>query len=119
VRALRRSRAGPHAGVAVAGLGAGVPRVGPRGGDFSRGSPPFGGPKGTNLSRQTDDDIGLATLHRLRGKKSITLNLRTSAGVDLFLRLAARADVVVENFLPGTLEQMGLGFEKLQTVHPR
>jgi len=55
----------------------------------------------------------------LRGKKSITLNLRTSAGVDLFLRLAGRTDVVVENFLPGTLEQMGLGFEKLQAVNPR
>ena len=116
---LTRFLAGPYCTLLLAGLGANVIRVEPPEGDLYRGYPPFGGPKGTSLTRQTDDDLGLATLHRLRGKKSITLNLRTSAGLDLFLRLAARADVVVENFLPGTLEQMGLGFEKLQAVNPR
>ncbi len=44
-----------------------------------------------------------------RGRKSITLDLRTTEGQDLFRRLAATADVVVENFRPGTLEQWHIG----------
>jgi crotonobetainyl-CoA:carnitine CoA-transferase CaiB-like acyl-CoA transferase len=116
---LTRFLAGPYCTLLLAGLGAEVIRVEPLTGDLYRGHPPFGGPKGTSLARQTDDDVGLAALHRLRGKKSVTLNLRTVAGVALFRRLAASADVVVENFLPGTLETMGLGFPELQVVNPR
>jgi CoA:oxalate CoA-transferase len=116
---LTRFLAGPYCTLLLAGLGAEVIRVEPPEGDLYRGHPPFGGPKGTSLTRQTDDDLGLALLHRMRGKKSVTLNLRTPAGVDLFHRLAARADVVVENFLPGTVEQMGIGFADLQAVNPR
>ena len=44
-----------------------------------------------------------------RGRKSVTLDLRTAEGQDLFRRLAATADVVVENFRPGTLEQWNIG----------
>ena len=44
-----------------------------------------------------------------RGRKSVTLDLRTPEGQDLFRRLAATADVVVENFRPGTLEQWNIG----------
>jgi crotonobetainyl-CoA:carnitine CoA-transferase CaiB-like acyl-CoA transferase len=116
---LTRFLAGPYCTLLLAGLGAEVIRVEALEGDLYRGHPPFGGPKGTSLARQTDDDLGMAALHRLRGKKSITLNFRTPAGVDLFHRLAARADVVVENYLPGTLEQMGIGFPRLQAVNPR
>jgi crotonobetainyl-CoA:carnitine CoA-transferase CaiB-like acyl-CoA transferase len=116
---LTRFLAGPYCTLLLAGLGAEVIRVEPPDGDLYRGHPPFGGPRGTSLTRQTDDDLGLAALHRMRGKKSVTLNLRTPAGVDLFRRLSARADAVVENFLPGTLEQMGIGFPDLQAVNPR
>jgi crotonobetainyl-CoA:carnitine CoA-transferase CaiB-like acyl-CoA transferase len=116
---LTRFLAGPYCTLLLAGLGAEVVRVEPPEGELYRGHPPFGGPKGTSLVRQTDDDLGLAALHRLRGKKSITLNLRETAGADLFRRLVARADVVVENFLPGTLESMGLGFPALQAANPR
>jgi crotonobetainyl-CoA:carnitine CoA-transferase CaiB-like acyl-CoA transferase len=116
---LTRFLAGPYCTLLLAGLGAEVIRVEPPDGDLYRGHPPFGGPKGACLTRQTDDDLGLALLHRMRGKKSVTLNLRTTAGVDIFHRLAARADVVVENFLPGTLDQMGIGFPDLQAVNPR
>ena len=116
---LTRFLAGPYCTLLLAGLGAEVIRVEPPEGDLYRGHPPFGGPKGTSLARQTPEDLGLALLHRMRGKKSITLNLRTPAGTDLFHRLVARADVVVENFLPGTLDQMGLGFTTLQAVNPR
>ncbi len=116
---LTRFLAGPYCTLLLAGLGAEVIRVEPPGGDLYRAHPPFGGPKGTSVSRQTEDDLGLALLHRLRGKKSVTLNLRVPAGVDLFRRLATSADVVVENFLPGTLEKMGLGFSELQAANPR
>jgi len=92
---LTRFLAGPYCTLLLAGLGAEVIRLEPPGGDLYRSHPPFGGPKGASLTRQTDEDLGLAVLHRMRGKKSVTLNLRETAGADLFLRLAARADVVV------------------------
>jgi len=69
----------------------------PRGGDFMREIGPF-----------VDSDEGPYSLFWAvegRGRKSVTLDLRTPEGQDLFRRLAATADVVVENFRPGTLEQ--------------
>jgi crotonobetainyl-CoA:carnitine CoA-transferase CaiB-like acyl-CoA transferase len=54
-----------------------------------------------------------------RGKKSVTLNLRTPAGQQAFRELARTADVVVENFRPGTMERWGLGFADLSAVNPR
>ncbi len=116
---LTRFLAGPYCTLLLAGLGAEVIRVEPPGGDPYRERPPFGGPKGASFARQTDEDVGLAVLHRWRGKKSITLNLRAPAGVDLFRRLCAHADIIVENFLPGTIEKMGLGFPALEAVNPR
>ena len=116
---LTRFLSGPYCTLLLAGLGAEVIRVEPPGGDLYRSQPPFGGPSGTSLTRQSDDDLGLAMLHRMRGKKSVTLNLREPAGIELFVRLAARADVLVENFLPGTLQAMGLGFPVLQAANPR
>ena len=53
-----------------------------------------------------------------RNKKSVTLNLREAEGQELARRLIAEADVVVENFRPGTLEKWGLGYEKLQGINP-
>jgi crotonobetainyl-CoA:carnitine CoA-transferase CaiB-like acyl-CoA transferase len=116
---LTRFLSGPYCTLLLAGLGAEVIRVEPPEGDLYRSQPPFGGPGGASLTRQSDDDLGLAMLHRMRGKKSVTLNLREPAGIALFLRLAARADVLVENFLPGTLQAMGLGFPVLQAANPR
>src|SRR5262245_45005590 len=102
---LTRFLAGPYATLLLAGLGAEVIKVeSPGTGDPYRGRPPFGGPKGASLTRQGDDDEGLMMLHRARGKKSITLNLRDPRGRELFRQLCLRADVIVENFLPGTLE---------------
>lgn len=54
-----------------------------------------------------------------RGKKSITLDLRRPEGQSLFRRLVEHADVVVENFLPGTMERWGLGYDALNAVNPR
>ncbi|MFD9111943.1 CaiB/BaiF CoA transferase family protein [Streptomyces bottropensis] len=54
-----------------------------------------------------------------RNKRTLTLNLSTPGGRDTLLRLAATADVVIENFRPGTLEKWGLGWKELSTVNPR
>ena len=54
-----------------------------------------------------------------RNKRLVTLDLAQPAGADLFLRLAARSDVVLENFRPGTLERWGLGWEELSAANPR
>ena len=54
-----------------------------------------------------------------RNKKCITLNLKDEKGAALFRRLAATADVVVENFRPGTMERWGLGFADLLAINPR
>jgi formyl-CoA transferase len=116
---LTRFLAGPYCTLLLAGLGAEVIKVEPPAGDGYRSYPPFAGPRGASLARQTEDDIGIMMLHRARGKKSVTLNLRSAAGVDLFRRLVAHADVVVENFLPGTLDKMGLGFSVLEAANPR
>jgi crotonobetainyl-CoA:carnitine CoA-transferase CaiB-like acyl-CoA transferase len=73
----------------------------PRGGDFMREIGPF-----------VDSDEGPYSLFWAvegRGRKSVTLDLRTPEGQDLYRRLAATADVVVENFRPGTLEQWNIG----------
>lgn len=53
-----------------------------------------------------------------RGKRCITANLRTKEGQDLVLSLVALADVVVENFRPGTMEKWGLGYDSLKRVKP-
>jgi CoA:oxalate CoA-transferase len=54
-----------------------------------------------------------------RGKRSITLDLRVPAGREVFLRMADAADVVISNFLPGTLDRWGLGYETLAARNPR
>lgn len=55
---------------------------------------------------------------RDRGKKSVTLNLRHPEGKELFKKLAATADAVLENFPPGTLESLGLGYEEISAIKP-
>lgn len=54
-----------------------------------------------------------------RGKRSLTLDLRKEAGRDVFLTLAETADVIVSNFLPGTLDRWGLGYDVLSARNPR
>jgi crotonobetainyl-CoA:carnitine CoA-transferase CaiB-like acyl-CoA transferase len=54
-----------------------------------------------------------------RGKRSVTIDLRTPSGRQVFLRLAATADVVVTNFKPGTMDGWGLGYDDLVAVNPR
>jgi crotonobetainyl-CoA:carnitine CoA-transferase CaiB-like acyl-CoA transferase len=65
------------------------------------------------------DGVGLWWKHLGRNKRNLTLDLSTPGGRDVLLRLVARADVVIENFRPGTLEKWGLGWEDLSAVNPR
>jgi crotonobetainyl-CoA:carnitine CoA-transferase CaiB-like acyl-CoA transferase len=58
-------------------------------------------------------------LSEARNKKCVTLDLQKPQGADLFRRMVAKADVVIENFRPGTLEKWGLGFQDLLTINPR
>lgn len=78
--------------------------------------------EGDSLRRfGTMTDIGdsLVWLSEARNKKSVTLDLRTAEGAELFRRLVAKSDVVLENFRPGTMEKWGLGYADLAKINPR
>lgn len=53
-----------------------------------------------------------------RNKKSVTLNLKTEAGKNIFREMVQRADVVIESFRPGTMERLGLGYDALKKINP-
>ncbi|MEE0691716.1 MAG: CoA transferase, partial [Lachnospiraceae bacterium] len=57
-------------------------------------------------------------IYRDRGKKSVTLDLNQPEGKEIFKKLAASADAILENFAPGTMEALGLGYEDLSAVNP-
>jgi alpha-methylacyl-CoA racemase len=64
--------------------------------------------------------VGMASVGRLgRGKRSIALNLKTESGRDALVRLAHKADVLIEPFRPGKMESLGLGPEVLLRENPR
>ena len=78
--------------------------------------------EGDSLRRfgtMTEAGDTLVWLSEARNKKSVTLDLRTPEGADLFRQLVAKSDVVLENFRPGTMEKWGLGFEALSEINPR
>jgi formyl-CoA transferase len=62
--------------------------------------------------------MGTSFLAQNANKKSITLNLKTNEAREIFLKLAATADVVVENFRPGVMKRLGLGYEELSAINP-
>lgn len=111
VRILDFSRvlAGPFATQILAELGAEVTKVErPRTGDESRSFEP-----------QLPHGESAYFFALNRAKRSITLNLKAPRGQDIARRLAAKADVVVENFLPGEMAKHGLDYAALQAVNPR
>jgi crotonobetainyl-CoA:carnitine CoA-transferase CaiB-like acyl-CoA transferase len=105
---LSRVLAGPFCTALLADMGAEVIKIEQPGrGDDSRHFAPFrNGESGYFISLN-------------RGKKSITLNLKDSRAVEVFKDLVRSSDVVVENFKPGVLDRLGLGYKTLAEVNPR
>ncbi len=90
----------------------------PKRGDPTAFAPPFDGPQGISFERRSDADMGLAYLKRARGKKSVTLDLKSETGRAIFLKMAAKADVVVENFRYGVASRLGVDYAALREVNP-
>ena len=102
-----RVLAGPSASLALADLGAEVIKIEPPGtGDETRTFPPL---------RDGESHYFLAIN---RGKKSIVIDLKSPDGVALARDLSARCDVVVENYRPGVMDRLGLGYETLSAINP-
>ncbi|GIL41594.1 CaiB/BaiF CoA transferase family protein [Roseiterribacter gracilis] len=112
--------AGPYATLLLAGLGARVIKVeNPLSPDPSRSNVPYLGKGGAHLMRDSDDDISISALNRLRNKQGVTLNLKHADGKRIFGELLRQADVVVENFSHGTMEKLGVGYSFAREVNPR
>lgn len=69
--------------------------------------------------RMLHDDTSVWWAAQSRNKQSVTLDLRSPEGQDVVRRLVASADVLIENFRPGTLEGWGLGWDELKSVNPK
>lgn len=105
---LTRVLAGPYTTMILRNLGARVIKVErPVVGDDARHFGPFHG----------SESAYFASVNA--GKESITLNLQTEQGQGLLRALAGKADVLVENFVPGVMEKLGVGWEVLRRVNPR
>jgi formyl-CoA transferase len=102
------SWAGPMCGCLLADLGADVIKVEAVDGEVARKLPPY----------LTGESGRVSFLHATvnRNKRSLTLDLRRDEGRDIFLRLAARTDVIVQNFRPGTFDKWGIGYEHCRQV---
>jgi CoA:oxalate CoA-transferase len=113
--------AGPYATLLLAGLGATVVKIeNPhRGGDQARTNPPYVGPSGFALARSTPEDVSVAMLERGRNKLSVTLDLKSPRGRELFGQLVRQADVVIENYAAGTADRLGTGYAFCSSVNER
>jgi crotonobetainyl-CoA:carnitine CoA-transferase CaiB-like acyl-CoA transferase len=108
---------GPYTTEIMAYLGAEVIKIEKhKGGDAVRNNGPYFGPKGITLAKTDPKEISLCILKRSRGKKSVSLNLKSEEGKEILRKLIATADVVAENFLPGTMEKLGFGYEDLKKI---
>src|SRR5713101_4416294 len=106
---MTHNQAGPACTQILGFLGADVIKLEePKGGDIAR----------VNMRDQKNSD-SLFFLIFNANKRSLTLNLKTDAGKDLFRKVIAQSDVLVENFGPGALDRLGLGYEALAKVNPR
>lgn len=105
---LTRVLAGPYCTMVLGNLGAEIIKVErPGGGDDARAFGPF----------VNDESIYFVSINR--GKKSIAIDLKAEEGKKLLLDLVKKVDVVTENFRPGTMEKLGLGYDVLKEVNPK
>lgn len=112
--------AGPLVTFNLASMGATVIKIeSPDGSDIARYNPPYLGSRGIHTMPMEGDDISISMMDRARGKQSITLDLKSPEGRDIFLRLAAQADIVIENMSSGTAERLGVGYEAVRATNER
>ncbi|WP_037350725.1 CaiB/BaiF CoA transferase family protein [Anaeroarcus burkinensis] len=105
---LTRVLAGPYSAQILADMGADVIKIEQPGrGDDARGMGPY----------QNEESIYFITNNR--NKKGVTLNLKSPKGKEIFLDLVRNADVVMENYRPGTMEKLGLGYDVLKEINPK
>src|SRR5260370_18653395 len=106
---LTRVLAGPFCTMNLADLGAEVIKI---------EMPGRGDDSGTFATTMPSGDSGYFYSVN-RGKRSVTLDLRVEGGAAIFLELASKSDVVVENFSPGTMDRFTIGYERLKAVNPK
>ena len=105
---LSRVLAGPYCTMILSDLGAEVIKVEiPETGDDSRSFGPF----------KNGQSLYFVSINR--EKKSISLNLKTTRGKEIFKELITKVDVVIENYRPGTMEKLGLGYDELKIINPK
>ena len=104
---LSRVLSGPSCGKALADLGADVVKVEPPEGDLTRTARPRVGGLPVYFAQQNC------------GKRCVSVDLARDAGRDVVFRLAAASDVVLENFRPGVLDKLGLGYDAVRAANPR
>ncbi len=102
--------AGPYCGMLLADQGADVIKVEKPTGDAMRTWPPVSGPDDDGFSEN------FASINR--GKRSITLDMKTDDGLAAAKALIARADVVVENYRPGVMDKLGIGYDAMSQANP-
>lgn len=100
--------AGPYASMILTDIGADVIKV---------ERPPFGDVGRTTAPYIGDESVYFFSVNR--GKQSVCIDLKTGAGRELFLQLVEKADVVMENYTPGTMDRLGIGYETLRARNPR
>jgi len=107
---LTRIIAGPYCAMVLGDLGAEVIKIEqPKIGDESRAwGPPWVG-----------ETVSAYFTAINRNKKSLTLNFKKPEGIEILKKLVAKSDVVLENFRPGTLDELGIGYEVLRGINPR
>ena len=106
---LAQIMAGPACGLMLADLGADVIKIEkiPEGDDSRKFLPP-------DVNGES-----AAFMIMNRGKRGLGLNLKNKMGIDIFKKMVAKSDVVVENFRKGTLERLGIGYEELKKINPK
>ena len=100
--------AGPFCCMLLGDLGADVIKVEPPEGDQAR--------RAMGFKLKGDDSLGFLNMNR--NKRSITLDLKSEAGRNVFFRLAETADVIVENYRPGAMKKLGVDYEAARAVNP-
>jgi crotonobetainyl-CoA:carnitine CoA-transferase CaiB-like acyl-CoA transferase len=101
---------GPFATMFLADQGADVLKIEPIGGDINRRS---------RTTIDKEGEFSALFISSNRGKRSLSIDVKSDAGREVLAKLVAKADVLVQNFRPGTMDRLGLGVEELRRRHPR